>query len=248
MADGTPESGTLMGTGNENPPVNNPPAWMAQLSDDLKANEGLTSFATISDLGKSYLDLKGKSEGSISVPGENATDEEKSSFYNALGRPESPDAYTFDRPKLPEGVTYDEEQEKSFRAYAHEQGLSQGQAKAMYDLYHQNVNKAYEEYASQVVKAKEEAETALKKEWGVQFNGNVERARRTLQTFADEATIQFFEVSRLGDNPVIVKLFSKIGEALSEDKLVDGSPAMDKERERTQAGRPMLDFPSMEKK
>ena len=94
-----------------------PPAWTAQLPDDLKANEAFTSMKTIGDLGKSYLDVNGKikeydsklkdhealvktHEGKVKElegkmasdyipkPKENATDAEKAAYYKALGRPD----------------------------------------------------------------------------------------------------------------------------------------------------------------
>ena len=37
-----------------------PGEWMAQLSDDLKENEALTSFETLSDLASAHLENVGK--------------------------------------------------------------------------------------------------------------------------------------------------------------------------------------------
>lgn len=109
-----------------------PPAWTAQLPDDLKANEAFTSMKTIGDLGKSYLDVNGKikeydsklkdhealvktHEGKVKElegkmasdyipkPKENATDAEKAAYYKALGRPDKPEDYKFETFTPPKG-------------------------------------------------------------------------------------------------------------------------------------------------
>lgn len=244
---GTPDA-TLMGTGDPNPnqPASNPP-WMAQLPDDLKKHEGLTKFATIGDLGKSYIDIAGKVEGTVRIPGENATDEEKSSFYSALGRPEAPDKYEFTRPTLPDGVQYDEKQEGAFRTMAHEIGLSQAQAEKLYGFYNNQIIESHSEYVRVVNEAKQEAEAALKKEWGEKYAGNLEIAKRAVREFGGEEITKFLETSRLGDNPLIVKLFNQIGQAMMEDQFKSGNLKDGKERETGIDGGPMLDFPSMDK-
>lgn len=248
MEDGTPD-GTLMGPGNNQDQPGNPPAWMAQLPDDLKTNEGLTKFATIGELGKSYIELDGKLDGTIRVPGENATDAERASFYNSLGRPEQPDGYKFDEPKLPEGIEYDAKAVQDFREFAHKHGLTQGQASAVHDLYHQMFSAGITEYEGVVAKQREEAETELKKEWGDKFDGNIELAKRALKQFGGDEVVAFMDQSGLGNNPLIVKLFNRIGAAMSEDKLQSGDiNSGGEERPRTVGGTPMLDFPSMEDK
>lgn len=249
MSDTPPESGkTLMGAtddkGTQNPPE--VPTWMAQLPDDLKTNESLAQYATIGDVSKGLLDLSGKLEGTVRVPGADASDEEKSSFYGALGRPEAADKYEFTRPTLPEGIEYSEENEASFRALSHEIGLSQAQAEKLYGYYHQQIIDNHGEYVKMATAQRDEAETALKKEWGDQYNGNLEVAKRALKEFGGEEIAAFMESSGLGSNPLIVKLFNQIGKAMMEDGMVSGEYRQkEKERARDIGGGPMLDFPSM---
>ena len=251
---GEPDGSTLMG-GDPNPNPNNPgnqnagdpPAWMAQLPDDLKTNEALAKHATIGDVSKGFLDLSGKLDGSVKVPGEEATDKEKSSFFNAIGRPETADKYEFTRPDLPAGIEYDEAQEKTFREAAHTLGLSQSQAKALFDDFNQNAVKAHKEYSDALEKTKEEAVVELKKDWGEKFDGNVEVARRAMSEFGGPEVVRFMETSGLGNNPILVKLFNQIGIAMSEDKLHSGNIHDEGERPRSISGVPMLDFPSMDK-
>ena len=84
-------------------PVQESLGWRAGLPDDLKQNEAFTAFKTVGELGKDYLGLKAKAaelEGKLGnyVPKlpDNATDEDRNLYYDALGRPKQPSEYEFD--------------------------------------------------------------------------------------------------------------------------------------------------------
>jgi len=79
------------------------PGWIAGLPDDLKGNETFKQYKTVGDFAKAHIEtatkaqeLARKLENSIPRLPENATEEEKSIYYQALGRPEKPDQYEFD--------------------------------------------------------------------------------------------------------------------------------------------------------
>jgi len=225
------------------------PAWTEQLADDLKGHEGLTRFETLTDLGKAYVDLEGKAKNSVQLLGENPSDEERATFFNQLGRPEAPEGYELKRPDLPEGINYSEEDEKAFRQFAHEQGLTNAQAKSIFDLYHSRVTDTYQKLEQARKEAREQAETRLKGEWGDKYDGNVELAKRAVRHFGDEDFNRFLDASGFGDNPALIKVFHKIAQAVSEDLIEAGatSPGGKQGPERTDGGTPMLSFPSMEK-
>jgi len=223
-----------------------PPAWTAQLESELQSNETLTRHESISDLGKAYLELEARVKDSVRIPGEDATDEERREFFAKLGRPETPEGYQFKRPELPEGFVRPEEveqDEKTFAAHAHELGLTQAQAQALYDFYAGLMTKSYERSMQEQARALE----ALKGEWGQQFQERVELAHRAAKALGGDEFIDYLEQSRMGDNPHLVRAFYEAGRRMAEDTLHDTgfSPPKGRERERTESGRPMLDFPSM---
>lgn len=139
--EGTGEgSGTGAGTGQTASP-----AWVAQLPDDLKANETFTSYKTIGDLGKAHLDVMGKVkeldgvsakvkdlEGKLgnSVPklSANPTAEEVSAYYSAIGRPGKPDEYEFPQVK---GQESDPNMIKWAQGVFFKNGLTKEQAKGI---------------------------------------------------------------------------------------------------------------------
>jgi hypothetical protein len=156
------------------------------------------------------------------LPGEGATDEERSTFYNKMGRPEKDDGYEL---TLPEGLTYSDEDMKSFRAAAHKMGLSATHAKTLFDWH---TNLSIEDAKASSLKQKEDLqaiEGTLKKEWGAAYDNKKELALRAVRTFAgDDADALAALEEGLGNDPRMVKLFNKIGEAITEDKLKGNAP------------------------
>lgn len=205
---------------------NTAPAWTAQLDKDLQGNERLTSFKTIGEMGKAFLDLEGKSKDALYLPGENATDEEKAAFYAKLGRPEAADKYSFGKPEgLPEEVPYEPEVEQAFKQFAFDNGLSDATAGKLYGWYYDLVKQGHEMQQKQAQEATEKAVNALKDEWkGDAFKENSELAIRAFRKFGGDEAKTFIEESKinglsLGDHPVFLKVFAAIGKAISDDSF-----------------------------
>lgn len=78
------------------------------LGEELAANKTFEKFSKsenfTQDLAKSYAELeKMVGKPGVGVPGEDATDEQKASFYKAMGVPDEPAGYEFKRPdNIPE--------------------------------------------------------------------------------------------------------------------------------------------------
>lgn len=236
------------GTVDTNNPGNNP-SWMDQLPEDLKGNDSLTSFKTIGDLGKSYLDLSRNSENSLQLIGNDADDETRNAFYNRLGRPEKAEKYTFNRPQMPEGTNYNEQMESDYKENAHKLGLTQAQAEGDYKYFMAKILEANSSINQNAENERTEAITFLQNSWGDNFNANCEIATRAFMAFADDDQKQFFVDSKLGDNPKIIKLFHEIGTKLLDHKIITGMPAnQNNENERPKGidGKPILSYQGME--
>ena len=91
---------------NTNSNQDTQPKWIDQLPENLRGNEKLTRFERIQDLGTAFLDLDGKYEKDIrelvKIPGEDATDEDRATFFTKLGRPEKPEDYEITETSWPE--------------------------------------------------------------------------------------------------------------------------------------------------
>lgn len=208
---------------------NTPPAWTAQLDKDLQGNERLTQFKTIGEMGKAFLDTEGKLAGTITIPGEKATDEDRAAFYAKLGRPEAPDKYTFTKPAdLPADVPYDPAVETAFKSLAHQQGLTDKQAGELHGWYYNLVKSGQEMQQKAEKEATEKAVNTLKDEWkGDAFKENTQLAVRAFQKFGGDEAKSFIENTKinglaLGDHPTFLKIFANIGKAISDDSVHSG--------------------------
>ena len=226
--------------------------WLAQVPDDLKTNENLTSYATVGDFAKAHIDTLGKVseldgkvkdydgkvtdlnkrlENALFVPGEQATDAERAAFYGKLGRPETADKYTITKPAdLPEGIKYSPDAEAAFKAFAHKSGFSDAQAKSTYDWYYGLVKAGHAQQLKAEKEATDVAVNALKDEWkGDTFKVNTELATRVFKKFGGDKpeALKFIQDTKinglaLGDHPIFLKVFAEIGKAISEDTLNAG--------------------------
>jgi hypothetical protein len=190
--------------------------WHDTLPEEIRADERLTALASVEDLAKGYLELTGK----------------------ARKAPEKPDAYTF---AAPDGVTVDREFLDRARSDAHKAGMSDEQFSAMAGWYLKE-QQALSERAAQ---EEEAGLNQLKKTWGNKFEANAELAKKTAKALLNDADLQWLDTSRMGNHPVLARLFQTIGEVIGEDSLAPGGrPRKPRSAEvpRTPGGEPMLHF------
>mgnify|MGYP007051592169 CR=1 FL=1 len=131
--------------------------------------------------------------------------------YRTLGRPDTPEKYTFDRPDLPDGMTWDEESEKFWRTWAHANGISQRQFERLMET---GVQQRLEAHASAVDAQRryaEERDARIKRELGDRFETYKTSAQAVLARYGDEDLIAWLEQTKSGDDPRVIKLFGRIG-------------------------------------
>lgn len=192
------------------------PAWMSQLPDDLKKNDetvkALSKFQKIGDVANSYVELSKKLGNTLSVPGEDATDEEKASFYEKLGVPKSADDYTFSKDMGASAKAYNE---MAFNAH-----LSNDQAASIFQST-ESFGKAYLENVREAQgRQLKETENALKKEYGSNFPVKMEMCKRGLLA-AGGNVAKTLRDSGLSGNPDLVKHFIMFGEMVNESGSIN---------------------------
>jgi len=179
------------------------------------------------DLGKAYTNLE-KLLGGEKVP-KPLNDEDSEGWdrwYAASGRPEAADKYDFKRPdKLPDGLGYDEELEKSFRSAAYASGLNKRQATALYDQF---VKQQLDRHGAMQVhnqQARAKVEADMRRELGNQYEGALGKARSVMGSYADPEFRQWLDESGLGNDPRMIRVFSRIGQDMAGEQRLIGKPA-----------------------
>lgn len=163
-----------------------------------------------------------KPEGEGEKPDAAKTGDEKDGEKEGDKKPEgAPEAYEF---KAPEGAELDKDAVAQFEPIARELNLSQEQAQKLVDLYgskvmpqlmKQQADTWQKQVADWGTAAKDDAEIG-----GDKFDGNLTRAKQAMDKFATPQLREFLETTGMGNHPELIRVFVKVGAAMSEDSLV----------------------------
>lgn len=140
--------------------------------------------------------------------------------WNKLGRPETAEGYEL---PVPEGDSGEFAGAASGKM--HELGLSKSQAQGIAEWYNTQQSQMVEQFNQQREQQATENVAAIRKEWGNNFDTNVAVANKAISAYLAPEAIQALKESGLGSNPHIVKAFHKIGQSLSEAKVINGEPS-----------------------
>ena len=205
-------------------------AWVEQLPEDIRedaqafvTNKNIEDFPGVmkSILGAQKLIGANK----VVVPGEAATEEELNNFYTALGRPETPNDYGV-KPldEMPNGFPYKEELANEFAGEAHKLGLTTKQTQGLFNWFLSMEVDAFNGINKDREEEKQNAELALRKEFGKAYDDKLKAAQTLIRKYADDDVFKHLEDTGFGNDPKVVKLIARIAQEFSEDRLKgDGS-------------------------
>ena len=144
------------------------------------------------------------------------------SFYNTLGRPETPDGYQFSikdevKPYVDNTIV------NQYSELAHQVGLTKSQAQALVDF---EINRGIGDL-QQMEQNKSHAEQQLRQSWGQDYDNRLAGAKAAVQSYSDKFPDA---VNRLmngpeGNNPVLISMLSELGQAHRESGHVGTSNA-----------------------
>ncbi|HDS9360804.1 TPA: peptidase [Enterobacter chengduensis] len=135
----------------------------------------------------------------------------------------APEKYEF---TAGEGVELDAEALKDFEPVARDLNLTNEQAQKLVDAYPKILAGVQQRQAEAWQKQTEgwaETVKADKEIGGDKLTANLSAAQRALDQFGTPELKEYLEGTGLGNHPELVKTFIKIGKAMSEDGMVDGS-------------------------
>ncbi len=135
----------------------------------------------------------------------------------------APEKYEF---TAGEGVELDADALKDFEPVARDLNLTNEQAQKLVDAYPKILAGVQQRQAEAWQKQTEgwaETVKADKEIGGDKLTANLSAAQRALDQFGTPELKEYLNATGLGNHPDLVKTFVKIGKAMSEDGMVDGS-------------------------
>jgi len=204
----TQEAGTLLGSEG----VGDNLDWKSSLPDDLKNDPTLSNFKDVESLAKTVVHQQKQMGNRIPIPKD---DEGFKELYGKLGRPDEPTGY---ETKVPEGMEsyFGDNELNQFKNVAHEIGLNQKQVDALINYQAGAIQGQLENEPAMLAAQKEETETYLKQEWGLDYSKNIKAAQRALQVYGDDEMMELMNTTA-GNHPAVIKLFARLGAEVTED-------------------------------
>lgn len=180
--------------------------WMKDLPEALRGSKSLRKFSDQSwkeNLAKSYAELESKLGGMVNIPTAKDPQETWDKFYERVGRLKAPDGYAIKWSFVDEAV--------ASRVSAALAKRQQEDAEA---------------YTAKV----KEADMALRKEYGAQYEERLALASKAYDAIFDQAAKEAIAKAGLNNNPVFIKAMAVIGEQVKGDGFLKGAgSAGDKE-------------------
>ena len=190
--------------------------WRSSLPEDIREDPSLQPLQDVNALAKSYVhSQKMLGADKVVVPGKYATPDEWRSFYHKAGLPQEVNDYEV----TSANTDVDEEFFKDYKEASHKAGVLPSQAQEMFNWY---LDKANAEVQRQEVEEEQSIENSLKTlqtDWGNAYEVKLNAARNAVNHFGDDGLKDYLDSSGLGNNPNLIKVFSKIGETLSDDSF-----------------------------
>lgn len=226
LSDAEPAGGAADETAAESVGIGDPEDWR----DGLAAEERrfAEQFAAPADAVRSALDYRRKLSTSIQVPDADAGPEARLEVFNRLGRPADVDGYEIAPPaNLPAWVPYQDEAvqkaQRGFLEAMHGAGATQEMVDAALAWYWNNLSDTEAARDRALETEYENAESGLRREWGRDFEKNLEHASRAVAAYGGRELGEALEQFGLSSHPAVVRAFARIGRTMGEDDMISGS-------------------------
>ena len=204
-------------------------AWVPEdYREEFRNDSTLNQFASQDAFIKAMLDDRKANGTAIKLPGEDATDEEWGKFYDRLGRPASSNDYGLSK-DIPEGLDFNEEFYNEFTKEIYIAGLSKKQATQIYNWYNNKSAEMAKDIDARIQasykKSVDDAVASLKKEWGTDYQQNLDSAVAMANKFLSPATKQYLNATKLGNNPLLIKDFYNLSKQVSGAQMRGEGPS-----------------------
>lgn len=192
------------------------------LAPEFREHASLQDITSLDSMAKSYISAQEMvGQQRLPLPPTDADSETMNKFYDSIGRPvgneENGYGYTFKDPeKLPEGVVKDDQMEKYFRKSMHEAGLTQKQADQLYNSQINYMGEHVTQGKTKQETTEKEWDKSLRQDFGLAYTEQMEAAKQAVEQFGTDELRTYFDQSRLGNHPEMVKFAAKVGTMVME--------------------------------
>ena len=202
--------------------------WREQIPEDIRGEGIFANVKDVGDLATQFVNAQ-KMVGADKIlkPRDDWKEDDWNKFYNELGRPETAEKYQKPETKLAEGMEMSDEVMGEALKLFHKSGLTQKQSNEVFGFYIDLINGQVESATQESQKTQREAVESLKNDFGDKYDENLDVAQSVVKKFGDEELIKFLDESGIGDSPLMIKLFAKIGGSLIEDTAVGTGKGLD---------------------
>ena len=198
--------------------------WRAPLAGELR--RVADKFTAPAEVVKSYAELEKRLGRSVTLPGRDADEGEIAAFYARLGRPETPEGYDLRGFTPPQPFGWAPQLQDAMVAEMHAAGLNGAQVRRLIDRYarlrHERLTGVEADTRREVAKVREDAEAAMRRDWGADYDATLARARRAMRHFGGDGLDALMEETGLGNDPAVLRAFACIGREMAEDGLLAG--------------------------
>jgi len=204
------------------------------LIEDEKLQKHAERFTSVDALVQANLESRQKLSKSIVPPGEGAEEEEVTAYREALGVPKDVDGYDF---ILPEGMERTEQMMDSEDHWANlflDNNVPKATADVLISEFRGEIEKMMGQKAEMDDAYTKQSEEAMRKEWAEDYDKNIIFASRASEAllgddFEDARHIETSDGRFILDNPILVRMFAKLGRDMGEGAL--GSVATEGEKD-----------------
>lgn len=208
--------------------------WRASIPPEM--HNFANQFASPADVVKTALELRQKLSTSVQLPDGDADPAKRMDVFNRLGRPETVDGYAVEPPEnLPEWVSFDDDTvrdaQRSFLDAMHGTGATQEMVDAALGWYWGNLAESEAARDRALDTEYAEAESGLRREWGRDFEANLEHAGRAVAAFGGRELGNTLEQYGLSNHPAVIRAFARVGRTMGEDDMISG-PMTDTTRDQ----------------
>ena len=204
------------------------------LIEDEKLQKHAERFTSVDALVQANLESRQKLSNSIVPPGEGAEEEEVTAYREALGVPNDVDGYDF---LLPEGMERTDQMMDSEDHWANlflDNNVPKATADVLIGEFRGEIEKMMGQKAEMDDAYTKQSEADMRKEWAEDYDKNIIFASRASEAllgddFEDARHIETSDGRFILDNPILVRMFAKLGRDMGEGAL--GSVATEGEKD-----------------